>query len=308
MEGAVEFEEAREKIAAVSALVGREVRVFLNPARIPARPASTGEAVGGAEKVEGADDSSRQNGASQAGSSLTGASQAGTGQAGTSSGPNEMPEEFYEFTMADYARVMGAKKEDRFLKTKKLRDEEEAVLRSRISQAVVRVQFPDALILEAVYSPSDTVAAVRETVARCLEDPETPFFFYTTPPQQRIKDETQSLYAAGLAPGALIHIAKEAPQPPKKKPGAASSSAASSSTKPIIPLPSSLLRADVRALQDLHLCTRGETRNEAKEQEAEKERRAKEAAEAEKDSTPVRPVASSTGSKAGGGKPKWFKR
>lgn len=120
----------------------------------------------------------------------------------------------YEFTAADYARVMASKKQDLYLKPRAIQEREKAARQSRIPHAVVCVRFPDDWVLEATFAASETVTAVRHLVEKALEETSTPFHFCVTPPKERIKDESQSLYDAGLAPGALIYFEPEiAPAP-----------------------------------------------------------------------------------------------
>ncbi|KAL3346992.1 hypothetical protein AABB24_025428 [Solanum stoloniferum] len=51
-----------------------------------------------------------------------------------SSNVSEEPEDFYEFTPEDYYRLLGTKKEEKHLKTKKIREAEEAARRARITK------------------------------------------------------------------------------------------------------------------------------------------------------------------------------
>ncbi|KAM0957944.1 hypothetical protein FF1_023306 [Malus domestica] len=53
-----------------------------------------------------------------------------------SSSSQKETEDFYEFTAEDYYRVLNAKKEDKTLKTRKLREAEKAARRSRITKVV----------------------------------------------------------------------------------------------------------------------------------------------------------------------------
>ncbi|KAL3526334.1 hypothetical protein ACH5RR_010990 [Cinchona calisaya] len=125
-----------------------------------------------------------------------------------SSGPsNDEPDDFYEFTAEDYYRLMATKKEDKFLKTRKIREAEEAARRSTINKAVIRVCFPDNYTLEALFHPSETIQSLVDLLMKVINHPEVPFYIYTSPPKKQIKDTSQDFYSAGFVPGAIVYFA-----------------------------------------------------------------------------------------------------
>ncbi|EFJ36087.1 hypothetical protein SELMODRAFT_404531 [Selaginella moellendorffii] len=81
-------------------------------------------------------------------------------------------DEFYELTPEDYARLVSKKREERFLKTAKIRDAEAAARRSKFAKFM---HF-----------------TLRNTD--------------TTPPKQILKDYNVTMYDAGLVPGALVYL------------------------------------------------------------------------------------------------------
>ncbi|KAK6155258.1 hypothetical protein DH2020_009506 [Rehmannia glutinosa] len=131
----------------------------------------------------------------------------------------EESDDFYEFTAEDYQRILGTKREDKHLKTKKLRDAEIAASRSRMTkllvinhfilfkQAVIRVRFPDNHTLEVTFHPSETIQSLVDILNKVVAHPELPFYIYTTPPKQQIKDMSQDFYSAGFVPGAIVYFA-----------------------------------------------------------------------------------------------------
>ncbi|CDP16653.1 unnamed protein product [Coffea canephora] len=125
---------------------------------------------------------------------------------------NEEPDDFYEFTAEDYFRLMATKKEDNFLKTKKIREAEEAARRSRITKAVIRVRFPDNYTLEAVFHPTEQIQSLVDLLMKVIIHPEVPFYIYTTPPKKQIKDTSQDFYSAGFLPGAIVYFAYDEAQ------------------------------------------------------------------------------------------------
>ncbi|XP_061988730.1 plant UBX domain-containing protein 1 [Rosa rugosa] len=124
----------------------------------------------------------------------------------------EEPDDLYEFTAEDYYRIMNTKKEDKFLKTRKIREAEQAARRSRITKAVIRVRFPDNATLEATFHPSETIQSLVDLLMKVVARPELSFHIYTTPPKKLIKDMTQDFYSAGFAPGAIVYFSYDIPK------------------------------------------------------------------------------------------------
>ncbi|CAI5475806.1 unnamed protein product [Closterium sp. Yama58-4] len=203
------------------ATLGRPIRVFTYGAATPATPATVES-----DAAATAGDGERERGLAATAEGGSQAADAG----------KEVGDDFYEFTPADYSRLMAGKKEERFLKTKAIRDLEQQQRKAQFKQAIIKVRFPDNTVVEAAFSPTDAVAAVRQLVRKCLLQPDLPFFFYTTPPKRRIKNEDEDLYSAQLTPGALLHVAVE-------------SSAAAEATSDSSP--ASLLHPDILALKDV---------------------------------------------------------
>ncbi|XP_017241820.1 plant UBX domain-containing protein 1 [Daucus carota subsp. sativus] len=133
-------------------------------------------------------------------------------QIDASNNNNDEEDDMYEFTPADYYRVLGPKKQDNVLKTRKIREAEEAARRSRITKAVIRVRFPDNLTLEVTFHPSETIQLLFDFLKNVLAKPELPFYLYTTPPKKHIKDMSQDFYSAGFAPGAIVYFSQDLPK------------------------------------------------------------------------------------------------
>ncbi|XP_076896532.1 plant UBX domain-containing protein 1-like [Bidens hawaiensis] len=135
-----------------------------------------------------------------------------TSQASNEPTNNEEPDEFYDFTAEDYYRILATKKEDKFLKTRKIREAEEAARRARITKAVIRVRFPDNYTLEAAFHPSETIQSLIDLLMKVLAQPDLPFHIYTTPPKKLIKDMSQDFYSLGFAPGAIVYFSYNQPK------------------------------------------------------------------------------------------------
>ncbi|KAI4348262.1 hypothetical protein L6164_009002 [Bauhinia variegata] len=124
----------------------------------------------------------------------------------------EESDDFYEFTAEDYHRLMATKKDDKFLKTRKIREAEEAAHRSRMTKAVIRVRFPDNHTLEAKFHSSETLQSLIDLLNKVISQPELPFYIYTTPPKKLIKDMSQDFYTAGFCPGAIVYFSYDVPR------------------------------------------------------------------------------------------------
>ncbi|GKV07884.1 hypothetical protein SLEP1_g19588 [Rubroshorea leprosula] len=129
-----------------------------------------------------------------------------------SSSTTEEPDEFYEFTAEDYYRLLSTKKEDKFLKTRKIREAEEAARRSRITKAIIRVRFPDNHTLEVTFQPSETIKSLVDLLMKVVAQPDLPFYLYTTPPKKQIKDMSEDFYSAGFVPGAIVYFSYDLPK------------------------------------------------------------------------------------------------
>ncbi|XP_010679180.2 plant UBX domain-containing protein 1 isoform X1 [Beta vulgaris subsp. vulgaris] len=124
----------------------------------------------------------------------------------------EETDECLEFTAEDYYRLLATKKEDKYLKTRKLREAETAARRSRITKAVIRIRFLDGHTLETIFHPSEPLQSIFDLLKKVLARPELPHYLYTTPPKKQIKDTNQDFFAAGFVPGAIVHFTYDLPK------------------------------------------------------------------------------------------------
>ncbi|KAL5717766.1 Plant UBX domain-containing protein 1 [Ranunculus cassubicifolius] len=118
----------------------------------------------------------------------------------------EEPDDFYEFSAEDYFRVTSTKKQDTVLKTRKIREAEEASRRSRINKATIRVRFPDNYTLEVKFQASETVQNLIDLLMKVIARPDLPFYLYTTPPKKQLKDMSQDFFSANFIPGAIVYF------------------------------------------------------------------------------------------------------
>ncbi|XP_071492737.1 uncharacterized protein [Diadema antillarum] len=73
-------------------------------------------------------------------------------------------------------------------------------------EVVVRVHFPERVILQGFFRPHETVEAVKEFVRSNLADKKQQFYLFTTPPKTVLKDTSQTLFKAKLFPAALVYF------------------------------------------------------------------------------------------------------
>ncbi|KAI5077916.1 hypothetical protein GOP47_0007740 [Adiantum capillus-veneris] len=162
----------------------------------------------------------------------------------------EESDDFYEFTEEDYARMLASKKPETFLKTKKIRDAEEAARRTRLTKSIIRVQFPDNYIVEAKFQPSDSLLTLIDLLKKVISRVDVPFDLYTTPPKQTLQDMKKDFYSLGLVPGALVYFSYNL-----------SKGFSEEEQSRILSTP--YLQSDVMALKDLHLSIAPVTRTES---------------------------------------------
>ncbi|XP_038978656.1 plant UBX domain-containing protein 1-like isoform X1 [Phoenix dactylifera] len=131
-----------------------------------------------------------------------------------SASSSEEPDHFYDLTPEDYYRIMSdrIRAQSQILKTRKMREAEAAARRARITKAVIRVRFPDNYILEAKFQPSEKIESLMHLLMKVVARPDLPFYLYTTPPKERIKDTSKDFYSAGFAPGAIVYFSFDLPK------------------------------------------------------------------------------------------------
>ncbi|PKA61360.1 hypothetical protein AXF42_Ash020336 [Apostasia shenzhenica] len=122
--------------------------------------------------------------------------------------PQDEPDDFYDFTPEDYYRIMANKlgAQSQILKTSKMREAEVAARRARITKAIIKVRFPDNCILEAKFKPSETIKCLVDLLMKVISRPDLPFYLYTTPPKEQIKDLSKDFFSVGFVPGAIVYF------------------------------------------------------------------------------------------------------
>ncbi|XP_072028041.1 tether containing UBX domain for GLUT4-like [Amphiura filiformis] len=109
----------------------------------------------------------------------------------------DVPEEFFDVTVSDVRkmysdlRTQSARMGEQGLETKAMREARELREMQRYPKVVVRIHFPDKLILQGFFRPQEKVEAVSEFVKSHLGDSSDKFYLYTTPPKTVLKDQNR---------------------------------------------------------------------------------------------------------------------
>uniref|UniRef100_A0A1B6K7N0 UBX domain-containing protein n=1 Tax=Homalodisca liturata TaxID=320908 RepID=A0A1B6K7N0_9HEMI len=135
--------------------------------------------------------------------------------------PLELPDDFFDLNKDDVRILFKELKqnredlENRPLRTKAVRELEDSTSTlsrlNRYTRTVVRVQFPDRMVLQAVFNHSETVQTVLDFIQTFLDPPDVQFYLYTAPPKS-ILNPSVTLVDAKLTPRALVYFGTDPPQ------------------------------------------------------------------------------------------------
>lgn len=126
----------------------------------------------------------------------------------------DLPDSFFDLTVED-AKVLlrDAKKsinrlEDSPLLTEAQRQTESNKKKldhvNKYHWAIIRIQFPDQLVLQGLFRPEETVQDIKNFVRNYLKNPENEFVLYTTPPKTDLNPNCR-LIDENLVPSAVIY-------------------------------------------------------------------------------------------------------
>ena len=126
----------------------------------------------------------------------------------------DLPPEFYDFTPDDYQKVMSSWTKQNSqgagpLKTQKLREQDERRRAEQFGPVPVRVHFPDGVVIQAEFKPTETLSSLHKLIQQCMPPSLTQWHMYVTPPKQVFKDLSLTFYKAGLVPAANVLIGLE---------------------------------------------------------------------------------------------------
>ncbi|OXU22330.1 hypothetical protein TSAR_007650 [Trichomalopsis sarcophagae] len=128
----------------------------------------------------------------------------------------DIPDEFFELTVDDAktlfrdAKKMVSTHNDFPLLTSALRelekDKQKLNRLHKYPKTIIRIQFPNALVLQGLFNPVETVQTVKDFVKSYLEYPESDFSLYTAPPKCDLNAEDH-LIDLDLVPSAIVYYA-----------------------------------------------------------------------------------------------------
>jgi len=127
----------------------------------------------------------------------------------------ELPEEFYDMTPEDYARLIEEQSrkqkemeiENSVLMTKQSRDYFKSKKQKKYKKCMLRIRFPDRTILEGTFHPLNRIRDVEDYVRQNLFMSDLPFYLYISPPVQKFTDTNATLRQSNLVPATVINFA-----------------------------------------------------------------------------------------------------
>lgn len=127
----------------------------------------------------------------------------------------EIPDSFFDLTVDDLKlllrdlRKQASGNDDAPLLTTKLRElEDNKRILNKIGQykkCVLRIQFPDRLVLQGTFKPIESIETVYEFVKKYLKDNTINFYLFTIPPK-RILPKDKNLLEVDCVPTAVLHF------------------------------------------------------------------------------------------------------
>lgn len=127
----------------------------------------------------------------------------------------DLPDDFFELTITDAKKLLKDIKKRRMelenvpLQTSTyrnlLKSTDELTRLNRYKKSIIRVHFPNQVILQGVFKPMDTVKVVCDFVREYLENPGLDFYLYTTPPINILNLDSK-LIEIDCVPNAVLHF------------------------------------------------------------------------------------------------------
>lgn len=102
-----------------------------------------------------------------------------------------VPDSFFQLTAEDVAQLNNGQQ------TRKVQNR-------KYVKCLLRIQLPDNLCLQAVFSPAEKVSGLLQFMSNALADPYRPFALSLW--TKELDDMNRSLWDTGLVPSALLHF------------------------------------------------------------------------------------------------------
>ncbi|KAH7365657.1 hypothetical protein KP509_18G039900 [Ceratopteris richardii] len=127
----------------------------------------------------------------------------------------DLPDSFYRLSASEIRHEAAARKkkleESQLLMSRAARDRMAAANKQRYKAAIVRVQFPDGVILQGMFLPWETTTAIYEFVSNSLRDPSIQFNLVAPGPSKQLipgflgaTEKIPTLAEANLVPAVLL--------------------------------------------------------------------------------------------------------
>lgn len=121
----------------------------------------------------------------------------------------QVPDEFYSVTPDELKREQQARQEavERLgmLRTKEMREREQLRELRRYRFCLVRVRFPDGMILQGTFRAMEKLSTLLEFVRENLENDWLPFYI-SSQTGYKLSDENSSLAELGLVPASIVNF------------------------------------------------------------------------------------------------------
>lgn len=125
----------------------------------------------------------------------------------------ELPQDFFAISKEEIKAEQSSRKEllerESMLRTKAMREKEEAKARRKYKFCLIRIRFPDGWILQGTFNVHEPVSAVSEFVTNCLETP-LPHILADSVTGVRLGETVEtaetSLLDLGLVPASLVNF------------------------------------------------------------------------------------------------------
>lgn len=124
----------------------------------------------------------------------------------------ELPDHFFEPTEAELRRIIVDLRhegsDNKPLLTQDLRDVARNRAYAKYSRCIIKLVWPDDVIMQACFRPSEPVSALYSFVSNYLVDESLQFELYTTPPKVVLSKKDQTLIQASLVPMSKVYFRK----------------------------------------------------------------------------------------------------
>ncbi|XP_071941437.1 UBX domain-containing protein 6-like [Antedon mediterranea] len=120
-----------------------------------------------------------------------------------------LPSDFYNVTSQEVEREQQLRAEEvemnSMLRTKAMREADLKKQLRRYRYVLIRIRFPDGIILQGTFYARDKLSSLTEFVRECLVNDWQPFYLVTQT-RQKLTEETSMLAELQLAPAAMLHF------------------------------------------------------------------------------------------------------